>query len=173
MIGWRPPPRSRVEVLEPSVRQRSVAPSAAISAIADGGDRAPAFEAACARDARQCAGGRRRSLAITRLLLQLPLTNVIRSTNCMSRRAPRCACAPFSMIEQNGQAVTTVLGAGVLELLEADVADARARLLFLVGEQQAAAGAAAVRVLAVALRLADVGAEPRRAASRGSSTLPA
>ena len=68
------------------------------------------------------------------------------------------------MIEQNGQAVTTVLGAGRLQLLEPHVADARARLLFLVGEQQAAAGAAAERVLAVAHRLADVGAEARRAA---------
>src|SRR5712671_1422616 len=47
--------------------------------------------------------------------------------------------------------------AGRLQLLEAHVADARALLLFLVAEQQAAAGAAAVRVLAVALDLADVG----------------
>src|SRR5262249_26602890 len=36
----------------------------------------------------------------------LPLTNVMRSTNCTS--APALACAPLSMIEQNGQAVTTV-----------------------------------------------------------------
>ena len=51
------------------------------------------------------------------------------------------------MIEQNGQAVTTVSGAGVLELLEPHVADAAPRLLFLVGEQQPAAGAAAERVV--------------------------
>src|SRR5258707_14503233 len=49
--------------------------------------------------------------------------------------------------------------AGGLQLLEPHVADARALFLFLVVEQQAAARAAAVRILAVALDLADVGAE--------------
>src|SRR5262249_22127000 len=53
------------------------------------------------------------------------------------------------------------VGAGRLQLLEAHVADARARLLFLVGEQQPAAGAAAVRVVAVALGLGDDAPEPR------------
>src|SRR5262249_31382823 len=50
-------------------------------------------------------------------------------------------------------------GAGRLQLLEADVADPAARFLLLVGEQQAAARAAAVRVVAIAFRLAAVGAE--------------
>src|SRR5262245_20731095 len=53
-------------------------------------------------------------------------------------------------------------GAGVAQLLEADVADPRARLLFLVREQQAAASAAAVRVVAVPDRIVDVGAEARQ-----------
>ena len=91
-------------------------------------------------------------------LFSRPFTNVIRSTNCTSRRGA-LACAPFSMIEQNGQAVTTVLGARVLELLEAHVADARSRLLFFVGKQQPAAGAAAVRVLTVSFRFLHVRAK--------------
>src|SRR5687767_1356897 len=49
--------------------------------------------------------------------------------------------------------------AGLLELLEADVADPRARLLFLVGEQESAAGPAAIRVVAVSLWLLHLGAE--------------
>ena len=51
------------------------------------------------------------------------------------------------------------VGAGVLQLLEAHVADARTRLFFFVREQQAAAGAAAERVVTIAHRLLDVGAE--------------
>src|SRR6185295_6311502 len=51
------------------------------------------------------------------------------------------------------------VGAGRLELLEPHVADPRAGLFLLVGEEQPAAGAAAERVLAIALGLLDVGAE--------------
>src|SRR5881296_622417 len=52
--------------------------------------------------------------------------------------------------------------AGGAQLLEPDVADPRAGLFFLVGEEQSAAGAAAERVVAVALGLLDVGAEARQ-----------
>src|SRR5262245_35306379 len=50
-------------------------------------------------------------------------------------------------------------GAGLPKLLEADIADSRARLLFLVGEQQAAAGTAAIWILAIANGLPNDGAE--------------
>src|SRR5207237_5769618 len=46
--------------------------------------------------------GRRHPLAFFRR----PSTYVMRSTNCVS--APALACAPFSMLEQNGHALTTV-----------------------------------------------------------------
>src|SRR5207244_2865567 len=51
---------------------------------------------------------------------------------------------------------------GRLKLLEPHVADPRARLLFLVGEQKASAGAAAEGVVAIAFGLDDVGAKTRQ-----------
>ena len=53
-------------------------------------------------------------------------------------------------------------GSSLAKLLEADVADAAARLFLLVREQQAAAGATAVRVLAIAHRFADLAAKSRQ-----------
>ena len=70
------------------------------------------------------------------------------------------------MIEQNGQAVTTVLAPVAWSCLKRTSLMRRAGLLFLVGEQQAAAGAAAERVVAVPLRLLDVGAEAREQRAR-------
>src|SRR3989442_760085 len=46
--------------------------------------------------------------------------------------------------------------AGVLQLLEPDVADSAAGFFFLVGEEQPAAGAAAERVVAIANRLLEL-----------------
>ena len=68
----------------------------------------------------------------------LSFTNVMRSTNCVSAWA--LAGAPLSMIEQ--------------------------RLLFLVGEEQPLAGAAAVGIAAILLRLLDVCAEAREQRAR-------
>ena len=70
------------------------------------------------------------------------------------------------MIEQNGQAVTTVSAPVACSCLNRTSLMRDARLLFLVGEQQSAAGAAAVRVLAIPLRLVDVGAESRQQLAR-------
>ena len=89
---------------------------------------------ACDRDARQ-------SLAVT------PAAAACRSRRSSGRRtdvsACALACAPFSMIEQNGHAVTTVSAPVACSCLNRTSLMREPGLLFLVGEQQAAAGAAA------------------------------
>ena len=164
MIGWRPLARS---LLESARRLRrasgSVEPSAATIGIAGCGDE---------RGLRRASTGTRARIGLDetwqvsgmayRARSRVPFTKVMRSTNCVSD----CALAAGALQHDRAERAGGDHGvrAGGLQLLEAHVADARALLLFLVAEQQPAAGAAAVRVVAVALRLADRRRRSARAA---------
>ena len=144
MIGGGPPPRRARSARSPSTRQRSVRPSSG-----DQRDsrrrRWPQPGAAWTRESCQAGFAHGLDAAGAR-------SSAVRRRRSSGRRtrvwAFALACAPFSMIEQNGQAVTTVRRAGRLQLFEALLADALALFVFL--EEQAAAGAAAERIRAVA-----------------------
>src|SRR5215468_5468667 len=72
-----------------------------------------------------------------------------------------CRCARLRALQHDRTERTrrhNRAGAGVLQLAESHVTDPAARLLFLVGKQQAAARTAAERVVAIANGLLEVDA---------------
>src|SRR5262249_1260894 len=99
-----------------------------------------------------------------------PSTNVIRSTNCVS--PPALACAPFSLIAQNGHAATTVPAAVACSCLK------RTSLIRLPGSSSLSANSrpppAPQQYGLSRLRSGSRRSAPKRVRSaRGSSVLPA
>ena len=95
--------RSRRSARSPSVRQRSVDAERRDQAVAEAGDqRAPEPLATATR------ASRRAVVDAVRLSLLQPAVDEGHQVDELHVGAGALACAPFSMIEQNGQAVTTV-----------------------------------------------------------------